>query len=77
MSAIFITLGILFFVMTLYTVYDQGKQIEQLKKVVRRQRDLIESLSTPLPQDPSRVKKISDETWAEVEKIFQTDSSKK
>jgi len=77
MSAIFITLGILFFVMTLYTVYTQGKQIEQLKKVVRRQRDLIESLSTPLPQDPSRVKKISDETWTEVEKIFQTDSSKK
>jgi len=77
MSAVFITLGILFFVMTLYTVYTQSKQIEQLKKVVRRQRDLIESLSTPLPQDPSRVKKISDETWAEVEMIFQTDSSKK
>lgn len=77
MSAIFITLGILFFVMTLYTVYTQGKQIEQLKKVVRRQRDLLESASTPLPQDPDSVKQRSDESWAEVEKIFQTDSSKK
>ena len=76
MSAIFITLGILFFVMTLYTVYTQSKQIEQLKKVVRRQRDLIESLSTPLPQDPSRVKKISDKTWAEIEKIFRHDITK-
>ena len=76
MSAIFITLGILFFVMTLYTVYTQGKQIEQLKKVVRRQRDLIESLSTPLPQDPDGVKQRFDESWAEVEKLFRHDITK-
>ena len=76
MSAIFVTLGILFFVMTLYTVYTQGKQIEQLKKVTRRQRDLIESLSTPLPQDPDSVKQRFDESWAEVEKLFRHDITK-
>ena len=77
MSAIFITLGILFFVMTLYTVYAQGKQIEQLKKVVRRQRDLLESASTPLPQDPDRVKQRFDESWSEVEKLFRHNSTMK
>lgn len=77
MSAIFITLGILFFVMTLYTVYTQGKQIEQLKKVVRRQRDLLESASTPLPQDPDRVKQRFDESWAEVENLFRHNSTMK
>ena len=76
MSAIFITLGILFFVMTLYTVYTQGKQIEQLKKVVRRQRDLIESTSTQLPQDPDSVKQRFDESWAEVEKLFRHNIAK-
>nr|DAV68144.1 MAG TPA: hypothetical protein [Caudoviricetes sp.] len=77
MSAIFITLGILFFVMTLYTVYTQGKQIEQLKKVVRRQRDLLESASTPLPQDPDRAKQRFDESWAEVENLFRHNSTMK
>ena len=77
MSAIFITLGILFFVMTLYTVYTQGKQIEQLKKVVRRQRDLLDSASTPLPQDPDRVKQRFDESWAEVENLFRHNSTMK
>ena len=77
MSAIFITLGILFFVMTLYTVYTQGKQIEQFKKVVRRQRDLLESASTPLPQDPDSVKQRFDESWAEVEKLFRHNSTMK
>lgn len=77
MSAIFITLGILFFVMTLYTVYTQGKQIEQFKKVVRRQRDLLESASTPLPQDPDRVKQRFDESWAEVENLFRHNSTMK
>ena len=76
MSAIFITLGILFFVMTLYTVYTQGKQIEQLKKVVRRQRDLMESTSTQLPQDPDSVKQRFDESWAEVEKLFRHNIAK-
>ena len=74
MSAIFITLGILFFVMTLYTVYTQSKQIEQLKKVVRRQRDLLESASTPLPRDPDSVKQRFDESWAEVENLFRHNS---
>ena len=77
MSAIFITLGILFFVMTLYTVYTQGKQIEQLKKVVRRQRDLLESASTPLPQDSDSVKQRFDESWSEVEKLFRHNSAMK
>ena len=77
MSAIFITLGILFFVMTLYTVYTQSKQIEQLKKVVRRQRDLLESASTPLPQDPDRVEQRFDESWAEVENLFRHNSTMK
>ena len=77
MSAIFITLGILFFVMTLYTVYTQGKQIEQLKKVVRRQRDLLDSASTPLPQDPDSVKQRFDESWSEVEKLFRHNSTMK
>ena len=77
MSAIFITLGILFFVMTLYTVYTQGKQIEQLKKVVRRQRDLLDSASTPLPQDSDNVKQRSDESWSEVEKLFRHNSTMK
>lgn len=76
MSAIFITLGILFFVMTLYTVYTQGKQIEQLKKVVRRQRNLLESALTPLPQEPDSVKQRFDESWAEVEKLFRHDTTK-
>ena len=76
MSAVFITLGILFFVMTLYTVYTQGKQIEQLKKVIRHQRDLVESLSTPLPQDPDSVKQRFDESWAEVKKLFRHDIAK-
>ena len=77
MSAIVITLGILFFVMTLYTVYTQGKQIEQLKKVVRRQRDLLDSASTPLPQDPDSVKQRFDESWSEVEKLFRHNSTMK
>ena len=77
MSAIFITLGILFFVMTLYTVYTQAKQIEQLKKVVRRQRDLLDSASTPLPQDPDSVKQRFDESWSEVVKLFRHNSTTK
>jgi len=73
MSIIFITLGILFFVTFAHTVYTQSKQIEQLKKVVLRQRDRIESLSTPLPQDAVDMHANMDESWAEIEKIFQHD----
>ena len=70
MSIIFTIFGIISFVMFAYAVYAQSKQIEQLKKVVRRQRKTIESLSTPLPQDPDSVKQRFDESWNEIEKIF-------
>lgn len=70
MSIIFTIFGIISFVMFAYAVYAQNKQIEQLKKVVRRQRKIIESLSTPLPQDPDSAKQRFDESWAEIKKIF-------
>ena len=77
MSAIFITLGILFFVMTLYTVYTQGKQIEQLKKVVRRQRNLIESSSTMTPREQERIEQHLEEDWDDIEKLFRHNSTMK
>ena len=77
MSAIFITLGILFFVMTLYTVYTQGKQIEQLKKVVRRQRNLIESSSTLTPREQERIEQRLEEDWDDIEKLFRHNSTMK
>ena len=77
MSAIFITLGILFFVMTLYTVYTQGKQIEQLKKVVRRQRNLIESSSTLTPREQERIEQHLEEDWDDIEKLFRHNSTMK
>ena len=73
MSIIFTTFGILSFFMFAYAVYAQSKQIEQLKKVVRRQRSLIDSISKPLPQDPDSAKQRFDESWAEIEKIFEHD----
>ena len=76
MSIIFTTFGTLFFVMFLYTVYAQSKQIKQLKKVVRRQRHLLKTVSNPLPQDPDSVKQRFDESWAEIEKIFDHDTTK-
>lgn len=77
MSAIFITLGVLFFVMTLYTVYTQGKQIEQLKKVVRRQRNLIESSSTLTPREQERIEQHLEEDWDDIEKLFRHNSTMK
>ena len=77
MSAVFITLGILFFVMTLYTVYTQGKQIEQLKKVVRRQRNLIESSSTLTPREQERIEQHLEEDWDDIEKLFRHNSTMK
>lgn len=77
MSHFFTAIGFISFVIFTYTVYSQSQQIGALKKAVRLQRDLIESATTPLPQDPDRVKKISDETWAEIEKIFRQNSTKK
>lgn len=76
MSIIFTIFGILSFVMFACTVYAQSKQIEQLKKVVRRQRKTIESLSTPLPQDAASVQQRFDESWDEINKIFDHDITK-
>ena len=70
MSIIFTIFGILSFVMFAYAVYAQNKLITQLRKVVRSQRKTIESLSTPLPQDPDSVKQRFDENWNEIKKIF-------
>lgn len=75
MSVIFTVFGILSFVMFTYAVYAQNKQIEQLKKVVRAQRKTIESLSTPLPQDPDSAKQRFDEGWAEIKRIFDHDTT--
>lgn len=77
MSHFFTAIGFISFVIFAYTVYAQSLQIGALKKAVRRQRDLIESATTPLPQDPDRVKKISDETWADIEKLFRHNSTMK
>ena len=76
MSIIFTVFGILSFVVTAYAIYAQNKQIEQLKKVVRRQRKTIESLSTPLPQDAASVQQRFDESWDEIKKIFDHDITK-
>ena len=76
MSIIFTVFGIISFVMFAYAVYAQSKQIEQLRKVVRRQRKTIESLSTPLPQDAASVQQRFDESWDEIKKIFDHDITK-
>ena len=73
MSIIFTIFGILSFVLFGFTVYVQNKQIQLLKKVVRRQRHLLKTVSNPLPQDPDSVKQRFDESWAEIEKIFDHD----
>lgn len=73
MSIIFIIFGIISFVMFAYA---QSKQIEQLKKVVRRQRKTIESLSTPLPQDTLSVQQSFEESWNEIKKILDPDTDK-
>lgn len=76
MSIIFTIFGIISFVMFAYAVYAQSKQIEQLKKVVRRQRKTIESLSTPLAQDALSVQQRFEESWNEIKKILDPDTSK-
>lgn len=76
MSIIFTIFGIISFVMFAYAVYAQSKQIEQLKKVVRRQRKIIESLSTTLPQDAASVQQRFDESWNEIKKILDSDTAK-
>ena len=76
MSIIFTVFGILSFVMFTYSVYVQNKQIKRLKKVVRTQRKTLENLSIPLPQDLDSEKQRFDESWAEIEKIFNHDTTK-
>lgn len=76
MSIIFTIFGILSFVMFAYAIYAQSKQIDQIKKVVRRQRKIIESLSTPLPQDTLSVQQHFEESWNEIKKILDPDTTK-
>ena len=76
MSIIFTVFGILSFVMFAYAIYSYGKQVEQLKKVIRSQRKTIESLSTPLPQDAASAQQNFDEVWNEVKKILDQDTTK-
>lgn len=76
MSIIFIIFGILSFVMFAYAVYAQSKQIEQLKKLSRYQQKTIARLSTTFPQDVASVQQNLDEGWAEIEKIFDPDTTK-
>ena len=76
MSIIFTIFGILSFVMFAYAVYAQNKQIEQLKKLSRYQQKTIARLSTLRPEDASDVQQNLDESWAEIEKIFDHDITK-
>lgn len=76
MSIIFTIFGIISFVMFAYAVYAQSKQIDQLKKVVRRQRKTIESLSAPLPQDALSAQQSFEESWNEIKKILDPDATK-
>lgn len=77
MSNIFITFGFISFVMFLYTVYAQGQQIKELKKTVRRQRHLLKFASDQPAQETDNVEKYLEEDWAEIEKIFRQNSTKK
>lgn len=77
MSSLFIAFGFISFVMFLYTVYSQAQQIKALKKTVRRQRTLLESASDQPARDSDDVEKYLEEDWAEIEKIFRQNSTKK
>lgn len=77
MSNIFIAFGFISFVMFLYTVYSQAQQIKALKKTVRRQRHLLKLASDQPAQDYGDVEKQLEEDWAEIEKIFRQNSTKK
>ncbi|WP_314178487.1 hypothetical protein [Actinomyces oris] len=77
MSNIFIAFGFISFVMFLYTVYSQAQQIKALKKTVRHQRHLLKATSTPPTQEIDDVEKYLEEDWAEIEKIFRQNSTKK
>lgn len=77
MSANFIAFGILSFVLFIYALYAQNQQIHLLKKVNRRQRDQIESSSTPTSRETDRIEQYLEEDWAEIEKLFRQNSTKK
>ena len=77
MSNIFIAFGFISFVLFIYTVYAQGQQIKELKKTVRHQRHLLKFTSTPSAQETDNVEKYLEEDWAEIEKIFRQNSTKK
>nr|FAA03706.1 MAG TPA: hypothetical protein [Siphovirus LN-2020-2] len=77
MSYLFIAFGFISFVMFLYTVYSQAQQIKALKKTVRHQRHLLKAASTPSAQEIDDVEKYLEEDWAEIEKIFRQNSTKK
>jgi len=77
MSNLFIAFGFISFVMFLYTVYSQAQQIKALKKTVRHQRHLLKAASTPSAQETDNVEKYLEEDWAEIEKIFRQNSTKK
>lgn len=77
MSNIFIAFGFISFVMFLYTVYSQAQQIKALKKTVRSQRHLLKLASDQPAQDYDDVEKQLEEDWAEIEKIFRQNSTKK
>nr|FAA02796.1 MAG TPA: hypothetical protein [Siphovirus LN-2020-1]FAA02853.1 MAG TPA: hypothetical protein [Siphovirus LN-2020-1] len=77
MSSLFIAFGFISFVMFLYTVYSQARQIKALKKAVRRQRHLLKTVSNPLPQDADDVEKQLEEDWADIEKLFRHNSTMK
>ena len=77
MSSLFIAFGFISFVMFLYTVYSQAQQIKALKKTVRRQRHLLKFASDQPAQDYDDVEKQLEEAWAEIEKIFRKNASKK
>ena len=67
MSNLFIAFGFISFGMFLYTV----------KKTVRHQRHLLKATSTPSAQETDNVEKYLEEDWAEIEKIFRQNSTKK
>lgn len=77
MSSLFIAFGFISFVMFLYTVYSQAQQIKALKKTVRRQRHLLKCASDQPAQETDNVEKYLEEDWAEIEKIFRQNSTKK
>lgn len=75
MSIIFTIFGIISFVMFAYAVYAQSKQIEQLKKLSRYQQKTIARLSTLRHQDASDVQQNLEESWNEIKKILDPDTT--